>query len=95
MLLRTRLIATISAVTAVVLLLRTGVHRAVADTLPEGTSASADEATITVYRPKRLGAGGSVVELDGLPIAELAPGQYVNLRAAPGPRSDRFLLHCP
>ncbi len=82
---RTRLIAAISAVTGVVLLLPTGVHRAAADTLPEGMAASADEATITVYRPKQLGAGGSVVELDGLPIAELASGQYVNLRVALGP----------
>jgi hypothetical protein len=75
-----RLTVTLCTGSALALLFATGVNRAATDVV----STSAANATVTVYRPKQWGAGGSVVELDGLPTAELAPGNQVTLSVAPG-----------
>lgn len=75
-----RLTLALSMGSALALLSANGVNRATADVV----STSAADATITVYRPKQWGADGSVIELDGLPTAELAPGNYVTLSVAPG-----------
>ena len=79
-----RLIVPLCVGSAVVLLLGNSVNRAAAQSAPSDASAPADEAVITVYHPKQFWAGGSVIEFDGLPVVELAPGEYVGLRAAPG-----------
>jgi hypothetical protein len=60
------------------------VNPAAAESAPDGLSAPAADTTITVYKPKHWGADSSLVELDGIPIAELGPGEYVNLTTTPG-----------
>ena len=53
--------------------------------LADGAPVPAGASTITVYRPKQWGAGGTfVVELDGIPTVEVASPAFVELPVTPG-----------